>query len=185
MYIILCGKGELSMSHPILVTGAAGGSQGSTGRIVATFLLQQGIPVRAFVHKLDARCDELRRLGAEIFEGDLLNPASVQRAMNNVKRAYFTYPVAEGMLEAATIFAATARDAGLEMVVNNSQSQGAPDDPAFRDLRYAASFRNLQHRPADSLCANHGRAVDAGSEGANQCSRCRSPDPSLAVLPEW
>jgi len=35
--------------------------------------------------------------------------------------------------------------------VNNSQLQGAPDDPAFRDLRYAPSFRNLQHRLADRI----------------------------------
>jgi hypothetical protein len=49
------------MSHPILITGAAGGPQGSTGRVVAGLLLQQGIPVRAFVHKLDARSDELRQ----------------------------------------------------------------------------------------------------------------------------
>jgi uncharacterized protein YbjT (DUF2867 family) len=42
------------MSHPILITGAAGGPQGSTGRLVAGLLLKQGIPVRAFVHKLDA-----------------------------------------------------------------------------------------------------------------------------------
>ena len=35
------------MSHPILVTGAAGGTQGSTGRLVAGLLLEQGIPVRA------------------------------------------------------------------------------------------------------------------------------------------
>jgi uncharacterized protein YbjT (DUF2867 family) len=139
------------MSHPILVTGAAGGQQGSTGRLIALLLLQQGIPVRAFVHKLDARSDELRQQGAEIFEGDLLDPASVQQAMEDVERAYFTYPVADGLLEAATIFAATARDAGLEMVVNNSQAQGTPDDPTFRDLRYAASFRNMQHRLADRI----------------------------------
>jgi uncharacterized protein YbjT (DUF2867 family) len=37
------------------------------------------------------------------------------------------------------------------MVVNNSQSQGTPGDPAFRDLRSAASFRNLQHRLADRI----------------------------------
>jgi len=49
------------MTHPILITGAAGGPQGSTGRLVAELLLKQGIPVRAFVHKLDARSDELRR----------------------------------------------------------------------------------------------------------------------------
>ena len=71
--------------------------------------------------------------------------------MKEVKRAYFTYPVADGLLEAATIFAATARDAGLELVVNNSQFQGTPDDPAFRDLQRAPSFRNLQHRLADRI----------------------------------
>jgi hypothetical protein len=59
-----------------------------------------------------------------VVEGDLLNPASAQAAMRNVKRAYFTYPVADGLLEAVAIFAAAARDAGVELVVNNSQFQG-------------------------------------------------------------
>jgi uncharacterized protein YbjT (DUF2867 family) len=139
------------MSQPILVTGAAGGQQGSTGRLVTGLLLNQGIPVRAFVHKLDARSNELRQQGAELFEGDLLNPGSVAAAMKDVRRAYFTYPVTDGLLEAATIFAAAARDVGLELVVNNSQFQGTSDDPAFRDLRYAPSFRNLQHRLADRI----------------------------------
>jgi hypothetical protein len=67
--------------------------QGSTGRQVASLLMAQGIPVRALVHKLDSRSDELRRQGAEVVEGDLLNPASVQAAMRNVRRAYFTYPI--------------------------------------------------------------------------------------------
>jgi uncharacterized protein YbjT (DUF2867 family) len=139
------------MSHPILVTGAAGGTQGSTGRRVASLLMEQGIPVRALVHKLDARSDDLRKQGAEVVEGDLLNPASVQAAMRNIKRAYFTYPVADGLLEAAVIFATAARNAGLELVVNNSQFQGRPGDPAFRDLQHAPSFRNLQHRLADRI----------------------------------
>jgi uncharacterized protein YbjT (DUF2867 family) len=139
------------MSHPILVTGAAGGQQGSTGRLVTSLLVKQGIPVRAFVHKVDARSDELRQQGAEIVEGDLLNPGSVAAAMKGVKRAYFTYPVTDGLMEAVTIFAATARTVGLELVVNNSQFQGGSDDPAFRDLRYAPSFRNLQHRLADRV----------------------------------
>jgi NAD(P)-dependent dehydrogenase (short-subunit alcohol dehydrogenase family) len=142
---------EKPMSHPILVTGAAGGRQGSTGRVITNLLLEQGIPVRALVHKLDSRSDALRQQGAEVVEGDLLNSASVQAAMRDVKRAYFTYPVADGLLEAATIFAAAARDAALELVVNNSQYQGRPDDPAFRDLKHAASFRNLQHRLADRI----------------------------------
>ena len=139
------------MSHPILVTGAAGGAQGSTGRLVASLLLEQGLPVRALVHKLDSRSDELAQKGAELVEGDLLDPASVQAAMRNVRRAYFTYPVADGLLEAATIFAAAARAASLELVVNNSQFQGIPGDPGFRDLQHAPSFRNLQHRLADRI----------------------------------
>lgn len=139
------------MAQPILVTGAAGGTQGSTGRLITSLLLEQGLPVRALVHKLDSRSAELRQQGAEVAEGDLLNPASAQAAMRNVKRAYFTYPVADGLLEAATIFAAAAREAGLELVVNNSQYQGKPGDPAYRDLNRAASFRNLQHRLADRI----------------------------------
>jgi uncharacterized protein YbjT (DUF2867 family) len=139
------------MSHPILITGAAGGPQGSTGRLIANTLLKQGISVRAFVHKVDARSNELRLQGAEVIEGDLLNPASVLAAMKGVKRAFFTYPVADGLLEAATIFAAAARDAELELVVNNSQFQGTPEDPTFRDLQSAPSFRNLQHRLADRI----------------------------------
>jgi uncharacterized protein YbjT (DUF2867 family) len=139
------------MSQPILVTGAAGGQQGSTGRAVAMLLLARRMPIRAFVHRLDHRSEELRNAGAEVIEGDLLDAISVQQALQGVKRAYFTYPVIDGLLEAATIFATSARDASLQMVVNNSQAQGTPDQPAFRDPRYAASFRNLQHRLADRI----------------------------------
>jgi uncharacterized protein YbjT (DUF2867 family) len=71
--------------------------------------------------------------------------------MQNVKRAYFTYPVVDGLLEAATIFADAARNAGLQLVVNNSQFQGIPANPAFRDLQHAPSFRNLQHRLTDRI----------------------------------
>jgi uncharacterized protein YbjT (DUF2867 family) len=113
------------MAQPILVTGAAGGAQGSTGRKITSLLLEQGIPVRALVHKLDSRSDELRQQGAEVVKGDLLNSDSVQAAMRNVRRAYFTYPVTDGLLEAATTFAVAARDAALELVVNNSQYQAS------------------------------------------------------------
>src|SRR5882724_6711593 len=130
------------MSQPILVTGAAGGAQGSTGRLVTEALIQRGLPVRALVHKLDARSDRLRELGAEVIEGDLLNPASTRAALQGIKRAYFTYPVADGLMEATTIFAQAARDSGTELVVNLSQLQNTPHVP---------SFRNLQHRLADQI----------------------------------
>ena len=85
------------MSEPVLVTGAAGGSQGSTGRRITSLLLEKGIPVRAFVHKLDARSDALRELGAEVVQGDLLDRDSVRASLTGRKRAYFTYSVPTGM----------------------------------------------------------------------------------------
>jgi uncharacterized protein YbjT (DUF2867 family) len=98
--------------------------------------------VRAFVHRLDERSGRLRELGAEVVEGDLLDPASVSKAMQDIKRAYFTYPVDNGLLEATTIFALAAREAGTELVVNLSQRQGTAAIP---------SFRNLQHRLGDRI----------------------------------
>ena len=130
------------MPEPILVTGASGGAQGSTGRRIAALLLEKGIPVRAFVHKLDARSDALRELGAEVVQGDLLDRDSVRASFNGIERAYFTYSVSDGLLEATTIFAIAAREAKTEVVVNNSQLQGA---------RKAPSFRNMQHGLADRI----------------------------------
>lgn len=130
------------MSQPILVTGAAGGAQGSTGRQIAALLLDKGIPVRAFVHTLDARSDALRELGAQVVQGDLLDRDSVRASLRGIKRAYFTYSVSDGLLEATTIFAMAAREAETELVVNNSQLQGA---------RKAPSFRNMQHELADRI----------------------------------
>ena len=130
------------MPEAILVTGAAGGSQGSTGRRIATLLLSKGIPVRAFVHKLDARSEALQKLGAEVVQGDLLDADSVRASFKGIKRAYFTYPVTDGLLEATMVFAMAAREAETELVVNNSQLQGA---------RKAPSFRNMQHGLADRI----------------------------------
>ena len=130
------------MPEPILVTGAAGGAQDSTGRRITVLLLEKSIPVRALVHKLDARSDALQELGAEVVQGDLLDRNSVRASLQGIKRAYFTYPVTDGLLEATTIFAMAAREAETELVVNNSQLQGA---------RKAPSFRNMQHGLADRI----------------------------------
>jgi len=67
---------------PILVTGAAGGIQGSTGFHVTRLLREEGHPVRAFVHRLDERCDRVRALGAQIVEGDLHDFRSVAAAVD-------------------------------------------------------------------------------------------------------
>jgi uncharacterized protein YbjT (DUF2867 family) len=129
------------MSEPVLVTGAAGGAQGSTGRRITALLLEKGISVRAFVHTLDARSDALRNLGAEVIQGDLLDRDSVGASLRGIKRAYFTYPVSDGLLEATTIFAMAARQAETELVVNNSQLQGARRAPTFRNMQHGLANR--------------------------------------------
>jgi uncharacterized protein YbjT (DUF2867 family) len=112
--------------EPILVTGAAGGRQGSTGRHVTRMLLERGQAVRAFVRSEDARAAELRTLGAEVIVGDLREITSVIPAVRGVRRAFFTYPVTDGMLDATAVFAAAARREGLERVVVVSQLAADP-----------------------------------------------------------
>ncbi|MGV9665540.1 NAD(P)H-binding protein [Nocardia niigatensis] len=112
--------------EPILVTGAAGGSQGGTGRLVTETLLRAGLPVRAFVHSDDGRAAELKDLGAEVVVGDLREITAVTPALEGVCRAYFTYPVTAGMLDATAVLAAVGRRSGLRRVVATSQLGSDP-----------------------------------------------------------
>src|SRR5260221_6614242 len=110
-----------------LVTGAAGGRQASTGTRVVQLLVQRGIPVRALVHQVDERSQRLRELGVEVVPGDLLNLDLVRKAMQDIARAYFTYPVDDNLLEATAIFATAAREANTAVLVNMSQLQNSSD----------------------------------------------------------
>ncbi|WP_433565010.1 NAD(P)H-binding protein [Nocardia sp. CA-151230] len=112
--------------EPILVTGAAGGSQGGTGRLVAETLMRAGLPVRAFVHSDDGRAAELKDSGAEVVVGDLREITAVTPALQGVRRAYFTYPVTAGMIDATAVLAAVGRQAGLQRVVATSQLGSDP-----------------------------------------------------------
>jgi uncharacterized protein YbjT (DUF2867 family) len=116
-----------------LIAGA-GGSHGATGNYAVRQLLAKGLPVRAFVHRADDRADRLRELGAEIVVGDLLDYRDVRAALEGVHAAYFTYPLAEGLLEATATFAVAGAEAGLRSVVNMSQITAGPDhrSPAAR-----------------------------------------------------
>ena len=77
------------MNSKILVTGAAGGTQGSTGNRLTRLLREKGVPVRAFVHRVDERSDVLREMGAEVFAGELVNIQSVREALKGIERGLF------------------------------------------------------------------------------------------------
>lgn len=120
------------MAKPVLVTSAAGGRQGKTGRHVSKMLLKRGVPVRAFVHKIDERSEQLRALGAEIVEGDFLDVRSVQRAVQGTSSIYFAYPVQDGLLDATAAMAVAAREAGITRLVNLVMLQSSVDAPTPR-----------------------------------------------------
>jgi uncharacterized protein YbjT (DUF2867 family) len=120
------------MTKPVLVTSAAGGRQGRTGRHVSEMLLKRGIPVRAFVHTIDDRSERLRALGAEIVQGDFLDIRSVQRAVEGTSAIYFAYPVQDGLMDATAAMALAARQAGISRLVNLVMLQSSPDAPTPR-----------------------------------------------------
>jgi len=106
----------------VLVTGASG----DTGRPTVERLLEKGFDVRALVRKDDARAQRLRNMGAEVMLGDMLSLRDIRLAMAGIQRAYFCYPLAEGLVEAAVIFAQAAKEQTLELIVNLSQKQSRP-----------------------------------------------------------
>jgi uncharacterized protein YbjT (DUF2867 family) len=120
------------MAKPVLVTSAAGGNQGKTGRHVSEMLLERGIPVRAFVRQIDERSDHLRARGAEIYLGDFLDVRSVQGAARGVSSIYFAYPVQDGLADATAAMAYAARQEGVSRLVNLVMYQSSTDAPTPR-----------------------------------------------------
>jgi len=120
------------MTKPVLVTSAAGGAQGKTGRHVSEMLLRRGVRVRAFVHRIDERSDRLKSLGAEIFLGDFLDVRSVEQAAKGVSSIYFAYPVQDGLADATAAVAFAARKHGVSRLVNLVMYQSSVDAPTPR-----------------------------------------------------
>jgi NAD(P)H dehydrogenase (quinone) len=106
-----------------LVTAATG----KTGVYTVQYLLDAGHAVRALVHSEDERAESLRKLGAEVIVGDLLEHDDAIRATQGVDGAYLCYPVRPGFIQATAYFADAARRAGLEVVVNMSQISARED----------------------------------------------------------
>jgi NAD(P)H dehydrogenase (quinone) len=116
----------------ILVTGATG----DTGRPTVKLLLERGHNVKALVRKDDERARTLRDQGADVVVGDMLDISSMRKAADGVSSAYFVYPMLDGQVEAAAIFAQVARERRLEMVANMSHKQARP---------YARSMATAAH----------------------------------------
>lgn len=116
------------MTNPrIIVTGAAG----KTGRVVVSELLKAGYPVRAMVHREDARSARLKAQGAEVVPADMSDAERVFDALKDVQRAYYCPPFDPYMIQGAVAFAIAAKEARLEQVVGLSQWLASPSHPSL------------------------------------------------------
>jgi uncharacterized protein YbjT (DUF2867 family) len=106
----------------ILVTAATG----DTGRPTVKELLRKGFKVRALAHREDDRSKALAALGAQVVYGDISSLRDARLALEGVSRAYFCFPIAEGLVEAAVIFAQAAKEQGVGHIVNMSHKQSGP-----------------------------------------------------------
>ncbi|MFX9962082.1 NAD(P)H-binding protein, partial [Acinetobacter baumannii] len=69
-------------------------------------------------------------LGIDVVAGDLHDRHTLAAALADVETAYFAYPVAAGIVDAAANFAAAGRAAGLKRVVVMSMGVSRPDSPS-------------------------------------------------------
>ncbi len=102
----------------ILVTGATG----ATGKETVRILLERGNAVRALVRRDDDRAEALRKAGAETVRGDLRDFESVRAALEDIRSAYYVFPIEPGILQGTAYFAQAAKEAGVEAIVNMSQA---------------------------------------------------------------
>jgi NAD(P)H dehydrogenase (quinone) len=131
----------------ILVTGATG----ATGGTAIKTLLELKVPVRALVHKTDARSERLSAQGVEIVQGDLSDFEAVSEALKGITGAYFVFPIqVPGILEATAFFAQAAIEQGVSAIVNMSQISAR---------RIAKSHASQNHWIAERLLDRSGIPV--------------------------
>ena len=108
----------MSKKQKFLVTGATGYTAG----YAIPALLEKGVEVRAFVHKLDERSAKLEKMGVEVVQGDLLDFHAVSRAMKGITGVYLIYPIlTPGILTGTSYVIQAAREEGVTSIVNMSQ----------------------------------------------------------------
>ncbi len=101
------------MKTKVLITAA----NGNTGFPAALELLRLGLEVRAFVRNPNSeKATQLKRMGAEIFVGNILDIRDVRKSLIGVDRVYLvpTYP---NLLFQGSVLLSALRDSQVEHVV--------------------------------------------------------------------
>lgn len=106
------------MEKKVLITGATG----VTGKHAISKLIEMNIPIRALVHRKDERSEALEAQGVEVVEGDLSDFNRISEVLQDIRAAYYLYPIqVPGIIESTAYFAQAAMEHGVEAIVNMSQ----------------------------------------------------------------
>src|SRR5215216_4344713 len=100
----------------ILVVGA----NGVLGRQVAKLLLSQGQQVRLLV-RTPSKVDDLKKIGAEVLQGDLIDPLSLTRACQGVDQVV---AVAHSLLGKGKYTSEAVDDAGHRALIDAAKAAG-------------------------------------------------------------
>lgn len=117
-------RGASGVSEPLGVTVLVSGATGYIGGQIVPRLLELGYRVRCLVRDQSRLSDRLWRDQVEVVTGDVRQPESVARAMQGVRIAYYLVhsmkaggDYDERDVEAATVFAGAAEQAGVERII--------------------------------------------------------------------
>lgn len=128
----------------ILITAA----NGNTGFPTAKELLALGYSVRAFVRNpSNIKARELKRLGAEIFVGDIQDIRDVRKALDDIEYAYFV-PTFPNVLFQGVTFATAVEEMETKHVVVLTQWLSSNSHPSVYTKEHwlvDQIFKNLQN----------------------------------------
>lgn len=96
------------------------GSSGFLGRDVAKLLLAQGQQVRLLV-RTPAKVDDLKQMGAEVIQGDLIDPPSLTRACQGADRVF---AAAHSLLGKGKYKSEAVDDAGHRALIDAAKTAG-------------------------------------------------------------
>ncbi len=169
----------MASERPLILVCGASGRVGATGRHVTRDLLERGFPVRGLVFREDDRSRSLAQAGAEVVVADMRDFPAVRSALRGVTRAYFTCSLTVELPFMTTVFAAAAREEGVEAVVNISQSVIVPDDVSPVTRRHWAGETVLDWSSVPTVHVRSTVFADAlmvlGSMGIREMNELRFP----------